>query len=718
MKTKHGKHSASSAGPSSRPSHPTGEVLVIGIDFGTTYVSFNIQYLVRIMLTLVSKHIRFSGVSYATTTSYKKNEVTCIRQWPGSGRNECKVPTEICWREGHGAVWGYQISDEEPRLKLFKLLLLNHEDLGSEMQTSSFLAETQMYLDEAGMTANDAVTGYIQLLWHHIKDVLRRDLGERLLSRLPFHIVVTVPAIWKHSARQRMEDAVRATEIMDLQPGVGSTFLELVPEPEAAALATLLGRQQSTRKHDLYVVCDAGGGTVDLITYAIEAVGPIRMSEAVGGTGGLCGGSFVDQNFEWICQERLGPRWDTLSKAGYNEVMRLKWEYNIKRKFGGNSGNEFRGYPLSLPTEIAIDFHDSDDLTEEPHIIGGNIMFKEYHIQQAFAGCLDQIWSLVRAQIESAWEASSKRPVTGVILVGGLGASPHLYNFLHGKLAGWNVEVIQPPGERAACAANLDTSYSFGRPRVDHGFHFRQSAIAYGAPIRVTSTISRISVGKLVMRDWDETRHDQQDLRWHKYKGRWRAVNQIKWYLRKVSLSNILLLVSLFRTTALIGSLLPTKGDRIDPRRPVWHSFSRLLPMEWDGQWQTAMYQCEDDNPPSRVTSTVKPLCNVYWSLKDRIAISRIPNYTTAQKTTMKRVHFKVGMIPTGGSVNFEATVNGIRLGMQNLSIRAFTLQGDYEQMYADFNSLTIEGDRNVENSVYYEGEVYEGGFYERGFYG
>ncbi|KAM7211732.1 hsp70 family chaperone [Rhypophila decipiens] len=624
MKTKHGKHSASAAGPSSHPGRSTGEVLVIGIDFGTT----------------------FSGVSYATTVSYKKNEITCIRQWPGSGRNECK---------------------------LFKLLLLDHEDLSSEMLTSSFLAEAQIYLDEANMTATDAVTGYIQLLWDHVKDVLRKDLGERLLSRLPFHIVVTVPAIWKHSARQRMEDAVRATNIMNPRPGVSSTFLELVPEPEAAALATLLGRQQSTRKHDVYVVCDAGGGTVDLITYDIEAVGPIRMSEVVGGTGGLCGGSFVDQNFEWICQERLGPRWDNLSKAGYNEVMRLKWEYNIKRTFGGNTGTESRGYPLSLPTEIAIDFYDSDDLTEEPHIIGGKIMFREYHIQQAFAGCLDEIWRLVRDQVERAWAAKSKRPVTGVILVGGLGASPHLCNFLHRRLADWNVEVIQPPGEKAR------TAIAYGA--VCHGFDNASRGYHVSKPIRVTSTISRISVGKVYGRDWDETRHDQQDKYWDKFKGKWKAANQIKWYLRK--------------------------GDRIDPSRPVWHGFSQLLPMDWDGQWETAMYQCEDENPPSRLMSTVKPLFNVYWSLNDRIAISSIPNYTTAQHTTMKKVNFKVGMVPTGSSVNFEVTVNGKRLGMQNLSTRAFTLQGNYEQMYADFNSLTLEGDGYAENSAYYEGGFY-----------
>lgn len=42
----------------------------------------------------------------------------------------------------------------------------------------------------------------------------------------------------------------------------------------------------SIKKGDAFVVCDAGGGTVDLISYAVEQVVPnLKVKELVPGTG-------------------------------------------------------------------------------------------------------------------------------------------------------------------------------------------------------------------------------------------------------------------------------------------------------------------------------------------------------------------------------------------------------------------------------------------------
>jgi actin-like ATPase involved in cell morphogenesis len=85
----------------------------------------------------------------------------------------------------------------------------------------------------------------------------------------------------------------------------GETQLSVVTEPEAAALSTILDRYDSVKAGNVYVVCDAGGGTVvspllsiyntanqvnlrlkqDLITYEIESIDPVRMREAVEGQG-------------------------------------------------------------------------------------------------------------------------------------------------------------------------------------------------------------------------------------------------------------------------------------------------------------------------------------------------------------------------------------------------------------------------------------------------
>ena len=42
----------------------------------------------------------------------------------------------------------------------------------------------------------------------------------------------------------------------------GDTRLSFAPEPEAAALSTLTEPGRKVHKNDVYLVCDAGGGTV------------------------------------------------------------------------------------------------------------------------------------------------------------------------------------------------------------------------------------------------------------------------------------------------------------------------------------------------------------------------------------------------------------------------------------------------------------------------
>ena len=88
----------------------------------------------------------------------------------------------------------------------------------------------------------------------------------------------------------------------------------MITEPEAAAIYAL----DSLNPHDLqigttFVLCDAGGGTVDLISYKVLALEPIlKMKEAATGTGSLCGSSFINRLFEAFFERKLSndEKWD------------------------------------------------------------------------------------------------------------------------------------------------------------------------------------------------------------------------------------------------------------------------------------------------------------------------------------------------------------------------------------------------------------------------
>jgi molecular chaperone DnaK (HSP70) len=87
-------------------------------------------------------------------------------------------------------------------------------------------------------TAVEVVADYLRLLWKHVIKTIERERGSASASRLPFRVVLTVPAIWPHNAQQRMREAASKAGILAPRT-CGETTLRLVPEPEAAALASL-----------------------------------------------------------------------------------------------------------------------------------------------------------------------------------------------------------------------------------------------------------------------------------------------------------------------------------------------------------------------------------------------------------------------------------------------------------------------------------------------
>lgn len=71
---------------------------------------------------------------------------------------------------------------------------------------------------------------------------------------------------------------------------------------------------------DSFVLCDAGGGTVDLISYTITKMSPtLEIKEAAAGSGALCGSTFLNRRFGEFLTSKLGkePGWDaeTLAEA-------------------------------------------------------------------------------------------------------------------------------------------------------------------------------------------------------------------------------------------------------------------------------------------------------------------------------------------------------------------------------------------------------------------
>ena len=156
-----------------------------------------------------------------------------------------------------------------------------------------------------------------------------------LMKQIPIETIITIPAIWDDKAKDLMVQAA-------VQAGYGVHRLDFhfISEPEAAA-AYALKKNDGDDLHlgDSFVICDAGGGTVDLVSYQITGKNPIQINEVVRGSGGMCGSVYLDQRFEQHMRQLLGDEDFKMMKPYAKEQMMRSWEDSVKPAFGNCAEN-------------------------------------------------------------------------------------------------------------------------------------------------------------------------------------------------------------------------------------------------------------------------------------------------------------------------------------------------------------------------------------------
>jgi molecular chaperone DnaK (HSP70) len=130
---------------------------------------------------------------------------------------------------------------------------------------------------------------------------LEQKVGSTILRSIPLEFCLTVPAIWSEVAKEKTLKACKTAGVKT------KADILLVSEPEAAAIYALHGLDpHGLAIGDSFVLCDAGGGTVDLISYTITQLYPIlKVKEAASGTGGLCGSTFLNRRFGEFLTNKL-----------------------------------------------------------------------------------------------------------------------------------------------------------------------------------------------------------------------------------------------------------------------------------------------------------------------------------------------------------------------------------------------------------------------------
>ncbi|KAE8356067.1 hypothetical protein BDV28DRAFT_154932 [Aspergillus coremiiformis] len=254
----------------------------------------------------------------------------------------------------------------------------------------------------------------------------------------PRKFILTVPAIWTDAAKNATKQCARRAFGQNAD-------IELIAEPQAAAIYALSHGQLAGRvcPGDNYIVCDAGGGTVDLITYRIKRVNPLELVESIPGAGDTCGSIFLNRAFENLLRKRLGshytnPRTEQLEN--WLKDVRKRFEVEIKQGFTGE-GDERSEF--LLPPEL---YGAGIEGTEENSLI---ITPKEIK-EDIFEPTITRIRKLIRAQINSL-DSRGHSPwrLAGILLVGGLSQSRYLFNRVRSEFSK-DAETIQTPNAWAS----------------------------------------------------------------------------------------------------------------------------------------------------------------------------------------------------------------------------------------------------------------------------
>lgn len=123
--------------------------------------------------------------------------------------------------------WGYTVGLSDESFKWIKILLEEHHEYTTTVEP---VKDSNKLLTKVGKTAQGVVADYLRLLWGYTLDEIRKSYPD-YQEIYALRVVLAVPAVWSHAAKDRTSQAARLAGLPE--------DITLVTEPEAAALATL-----------------------------------------------------------------------------------------------------------------------------------------------------------------------------------------------------------------------------------------------------------------------------------------------------------------------------------------------------------------------------------------------------------------------------------------------------------------------------------------------
>ncbi|KAF8978265.1 hypothetical protein BGZ46_006647 [Entomortierella lignicola] len=259
----------------------------------------------------------------------------------------------------------------------------------------------------------DAISDYLKVFHEYVAEKILQQFGPSF-SRRSFRYCLTVPAMWSDKAKGVMRKAAVKANI--ITENDHPDRLMLVSEPEAAALyCERMCKQFDLNNGDRFMICDAGGGTVDLIVYEIAStIQRRRLSEVTKGHGASCGSMFIDLEFGSLLAGKLASQGADIPKNVIPTLLET-FAYQLKPHFDG-----IEDHYLPLPRS------DCFNSLQDPETIGiddGYMCLEASELKElVFESVVKNVLALIQGQLNGAKDCSA------IFMAGGFDSSSYLLN--------------------------------------------------------------------------------------------------------------------------------------------------------------------------------------------------------------------------------------------------------------------------------------------------
>ncbi|OJD32669.1 actin-like atpase domain-containing protein [Diplodia corticola] len=368
---------------------------VIGIDFGMTC----------------------TGVSYSMGPAWPSPKT--IQSWPGKIGTELanKVMTAVAYHShSHQAqAWGF----------LCDTISESNRDIRIEELFKLYLDPTYVDTDPQSPSVQDAqiwFQAYMRFLHEYLEDYFFTRFPRWRNQRAEF--VFSVPTTWKNPAM------IAELSRLIKRAGFGENLDHVVrislTEAEAAAVYVAKNTYQ---KDDVFLICDAGGGTTDInLLKLLSSSSSTQLLPLSSVEGIAAGSSLLDFKMAQIIAGRLELIKQHLVGAPADIAERMLSERfeTFKCSFGSPVMN-VEQLPLPVPgLGIGQSFPSAG-------IVDSNMVIHREELKVLFDGQIDKICNLIDTQLLYLQENYPAEQLSYIVASGGLGSSPYLLQQLKNR---------------------------------------------------------------------------------------------------------------------------------------------------------------------------------------------------------------------------------------------------------------------------------------------